>query len=1613
MSDNGIAHLPNKADRVKSKNTLTITKRATPPPIVVSGDCSLQHQNFEPVDYTFYMKDKTYEVDDHVRVQSVGLFYKCIVAGTTAPDVEPVWQYSFTYRPYLNSIPIASLVGSTLTTLSASIALIGTSTILARSHIFGTESTLFVMSGIDINAFFGIGMQSSSVAFNLSGTNSAFRMTRQLRAVSALFSLYGPVAIMIPHRMEIEASGSYTLDGTTNRLIKHNLMVVTSHTFSMSVTSKTSHAGRKIVSTSGTFALLGSVVPMVPHRMEIETSGTFAMTGTAAVLTYGFAVALGDPYWSNTTLLMHMDSTAPVVDTNVKLLLHMDGAQDGTTFTDVVGHAVTNTGVTLYTDRAGYHPVFGTAMAWFGSSGGSLSIPNSTDFDFGSGDFTVEFWAGGSFTYTELAYKESSTPGRPIWMISGGASGDIVGYISNLAGDSWDVVAHNTGNLVGGVFNHIAFVRSGTSVKLYVNGIAGASPGTKSGALVVYASPVTIGGFISNGYFNGYMDELRINKGTAVYTVNFTPPVTTLTNTMIPFTDERGHTVTINGGAAVSTSLSKFGAASGKFLTTTGDFISVADQADTQLGSGDFTVEFWMNTSHTPTDFNYMVGKRTVNGYGWNISLGTNGKPSLYISTNGTTWGTTINATGSSLADSLWHHIAAVRSASTCYLFVDGVSVGTTAISGTVYNVADPLRIGRFSDGNADTFQGYIDEFRLTKFARYTSNFLNDGDPYFSKLAVLISGDGANGSTSITDFNGNSITLTGATQISSSIKKFGTGSIYFSNADYYTGSDTVTVAISTPKALAANLGTSWTLEFWAYPLISQPNALYVQLLGNNGSLNLNCESIQGGGSFTDGTVNTWTHWAVVHDGSTVTLYKNGAVARAAYSFTNPCEALGRSNTLYIGCDYTLGSTFSGYIDDFRFSGGVRYTGAFTPPTTANPTYVAACTITAAFGSADLWNNYQTTLLKTNAVNAATNNTFIDGSSNNLTVTKYGNATQGSFSPFSNSGWSTSFNGTGDGLTLTGSSNLAFGTGDFTIEFWMFSTVASQSGMIYDSRPTGTSGIYPTIRLNSGTLYFYTNGATRITGPTIAVNSWTQIVISRASGDTKLFINGVQSGSTYTDSNSYINGSSRPLICADGYDNYSGANYFTGYISNLRIVKGTAVYTANFTPSTTALTAITNTVFLTCQDGRFVDNSSNHTAITVSGSPLVKAFSPFVSTYDPAVNGGSVYFDGAGDHLYLAPNVAWDWGTGDWTQEAYVYHTTAPAGFVFSNWNGGLPPNVWGEASAVTASGSVIFLYMDNGSYSIVLETAPGLIPLNTWNHIAWTRLGNVFTIWVNGVASATTTYSQLFTASNPFIVGGGYYNGIIDYNFAGYISNARVIKGTAIYTANFTPPTAPLTAITNTKLLLQGNNAGIYDALGTTDIETVGSAQVSTSTKKYVGSMYFNGTTDYITAPYSSTFSITSLDATIEFWINPTGTQTAYAPVVSQNKMNDGVQTSFSIQFEATGTKFILYFGAGGSTINSFTSSTVITAGTWTHIALVKVGTSFTLYQQGVSVLTGTCGNWQASTQPLIIGAGYDTNGTSIYSGRYFNGYIEDFRITKGLARYTTNFTPPTGPLTH
>ena len=631
-------------------------------------------------------------------------------------------------------------------------------------------------------------------------------------------------------------------------------------------------------------------------------------------------------------------------------------------------------------------------------------------------------------------------------------------------------------------------------------------------------------------------------------------------------------------------------------------------------------------------------------------------------------------------------------------------------------------------------------------------------------------------------------------------------------------------------------------------------------------------------------------------------------------------------------------------------------------------------------------DYVSLLLPGNGTNGAQNNTFLDSSANNFTITRNGDTTQGSFSPYGDL-WSNYFDGTGDYLSMPDNAALDL-SGDFTIECWVM--WIKRSGSAYPRVVSKgdyqlAAGAWNIVidESNGNIIFDYGNPSVSISIGTLTAGVWAHIAVSRSGTTLRTFMNGSLT-STATVSQDFS--STYTVRVGAGTDARTN-EIFAGYISNLRVVKGTAVYTAAFTPPTAPLTAITNTSLLTCQSNRFRDASTNNFAITRNGDVRVTNFAPFNPTaaYDPATNGGSGYFDGSGDYLTINGSTAVNFGTGDFTVELWVY--TANSGTLLDGASG-VQNAINIGIDAVTKQ--VIFF-----SSTTPRIYGDGFTP-NAWQHIALTRSGTSTRLFLNGIqAGGTFTDSSSYVSgTNRPIIGNSTY---VNSPLLGYISNLRVVKGTALYTSNFTPPTAPITAITNTSLLLNFTNAGIVDASAKNDLVTVGNAQISTAQSKFGGSsMAFDGSGDYLTYPAGLNTTFGTGDFTVEAWIYFTNANNT--PFYFFDNRNASQTATWA--FYRTSVNTIEWFN-GSTSINS---TATIAPNQWHHVAYTRLITTGRIFLNGTQIATGTDStNYSVVSTIGYIGARYSAS-------EFLNGYIDDLRITKGVARYTANFTPPTAP---
>lgn len=651
---------------------------------------------------------------------------------------------------------------------------------------------------------------------------------------------------------------------------------------------------------------------------------------------------------------------------------------------------------------------------------------------------------------------------------------------------------------------------------------------------------------------------------------------------------------------------------------------------------------------------------------------------------------------------------------------------------------------------------------------------------------------------------------------------------------------------------------------------------------------------------------------------------------------------------------------------------------------------------------DPYFEYVTLLLHGDGTNGAQNNTFLDSSTNNFTITRNGNTTQGTFTPYGPN-WSNYFNGSSQYLSLTDSTNgMDLGGATASFEAWIYPTaatcvIATKYGGVANYNTT--NGIEYTIALVSQQFLMYYNVAGTfgtLSDPTTgrALNQWYHIVVASNATTLSLYVNGTRA---VTATAGITKPTTRTTVRL-GLD--SASTYLTGYLSNVRFIQGTGAYDASqttITVPTSALTAVTNTKLLTCQSNRFIDNSTNAYAITATGSPTIQRFSPFSppTEYSTSVIGGSGYFDGTGDYLTLTDlsNVL-DIGGAIASLEMWVYSsnvTSAACAFVKGGGANSYSTSNGIEYVLLITGGTALFAYNTGGSSANIT----GTVIANAWNHIAIaTNASNTISLFVNGTRAATATNAITKPTTRTSIrIAESFAGG---EEIIGYISGLRMINGSGAYDASqttITVPTTPPTAVTNTQLLTNFTNAGIYDNAMMNDLETVGNTQVSTSVKKFgTGSMAFDGTGDWLLAPSSVNFNLSSGNWTIESWYYPTTYSASNNVIVYLGASS--VDKIVIATIAATG---YLYYLLNGTAVISTTSAATLNA--WSHYALVKNGATTTLYLNGTSIGTTTSVP-TSSGKSLSLGA--DSGGAA------YIGYMDDFRITNGYARYTSTFTPPT-----
>ena len=402
---------------------------------------------------------------------------------------------------------------------------------------------------------------------------------------------------------------------------------------------------------------------------------------------------------------------------NVSLLLHGDGTNGSTSIVDdsIYNHTITAYGnAQISTTQS----KFGGASMYFDGSGDYLASPVSDTLSLGTSDFTIECWAWrlANAPANSVLMQMSNSADIYSALFGFAGAGNFLVYLSS-AGSSWDIAS---GQVLGSIDNetwvHYALTREGSTFRTFKNGVQ-QSTWTSSASIYQAGNQVRIGAGQPYAVCNygGYIDDLRITKGLALYTSNFTPPTTALAGPATQWTDMIGSNTgtLVNGVGFDSNNLGSLS------FDGTDDYVTISDSEDLEFGSGDFTIEAYIYPTGVPSIYGYacIFAKgaplqcyfMNTNSLSLFVDSDNSGSPYSIIGNTNITGNNTVN-------QDEWTHIAICRSGDTWKVFTGGVQRYSATHSGTIFNNTDVFSIGDYAPSSGIyPFQGYISNLKVYK----------------------------------------------------------------------------------------------------------------------------------------------------------------------------------------------------------------------------------------------------------------------------------------------------------------------------------------------------------------------------------------------------------------------------------------------------------------------------------------------------------------------------------------------------------------------------------------------------------------------------------------------------------------------------------------------------------------------------------------------------------------------------------------------------------------------------------------------------------------------------------------------------------------------------------
>jgi hypothetical protein len=665
-------------------------------------------------------------------------------------------------------------------------------------------------------------------------------------------------------------------------------------------------------------------------------------------------------------------------------------------------------------------------------------------------------------------------------------------------------------------------------------------------------------------------------------------------------------------------------------------------------------------------------------------------------------------------------------------------------------------------------------------------------------------------------------------------------------------------------------------------------------------------------------------------------------------------------------------------------------------------------------------------------------TITDISSTPKTITRYGtpitSTTQSVFG-----GSSLYLNGSS--WLLTPCTPFLLGADPFTAEAWVYPTNITAPrkicGIWYDTSSQGFSWKF---YISTGGLLRFLYSTTGGDGisiiedtASISIDNWYHVAVTRgADNKIRLFVNGICTKTSDVITATFYAAPATKYFEV-GRDGAGTTAYYYGYIDDLRITKGVARYTADFTlPTKSVLQYLPDPVIqlpiilrtnqppesadddFTGTDGDApnpllwgVTNSSVAGTATILSNKLRVAVPS--TTQDEAITliqRAAFYGD---FDFQIDYNVVVETTPSSSTSypARLILYTASTTGYQLQV--GKAKPSAGSDymlAGSISGDSSLPVLTLPNSKLRIT--RVGSVIKAYYWNNSRWE--------WGGSTAGYTFTYSSTV----DLIVG---INTSADFNAGSTtdFDNFTVNSGTIVWPDNINPGSG-----------VTGFDAGlVFDELNVTDphwdnvvlalpfdgtdgsttitdisstpktVTVVGNAHIEADQSKFGGtSAYFDGTGDYLTIPTSTDFNFGSGDSTVECWIK-TATTLQYQSIVARGIAWTAGSWILLINNTVSGGEVAVYSASGGDLL-VFTSGVSVIDNNWHHIAWVRNGTVHLLFVDGIIRGTATL-SYTIADISATLAIAQDLN----FAGRDYAGYIDDLRITKGIARYTADFIPP------